>query len=261
MNNTNSLMTIFSSPFTIVLIAVFIFLVIGFFVLVAVIIRMSAQLRYITYPVYDQIVKEAQGKASKIIDDAQIQSRSLISTARESAEKILHDRKEENEKFREEYTKSFEEIVSNGKETLSNQSVEEIKLSQNILDEFKKHALASEVLMQKGSGLISETLSEESDQLKRTFAEMSEKAKKEQNILIEETKKHVSEEIAKEISTAHDAIIAYKKERFVLLDHEIVGLVEETARIALNKTLSLRDHRDQVIVALEEAKKDGIFDK
>jgi len=262
MNNTQSLMTIFfSSPLAVVWIAVFIFLVIGFFVLVAVIIRLSTQLRYITYPVYDQVIKEAQSKAGKIMDDAQVQSRSILSAAQESAEKILSERKEENEKFREEYEKHFEELVTNGKEILSNQSVEQIKLSQNMGDEFKKHVLAADVLMQKESDIISETLSEESNQLKRTFADMSERAQKEQSVLIEEVKKHVSEEITKEISTAHDAITAYKKERFVLLDREIVGLVEETARIALNKTLSLREHRDQVLTALEEAKKDGIFDK
>ncbi len=262
MNNTHSLITtFFSSPFVMMLLAVFLFLVIGFFVLVAVIIRLSTQLRYITYPVYDRVIKEAQSKANEIINDAQVQSRSILSTAQESAEKIISERKEENEKFREEYTKHFDEIIANGKDILSNQSTELSGLSQNMINEFKKHVLTTEVLIQKESELVSKTLSEESDQLKHTFTDMSTKAQEGQSVLIEETKKLVSEEIAKEISMAHEVIATYKKERLALLDREVVGLIEETARIALNKTFSLREHRDQVLVALDEAKKEGVFDK
>ena len=128
-------------------------------------------------------------------------------------------------------------------------------------DEFKKHVLTTEVLIHKESELVSKTLSEESDQLKQAFADINAKAQEGQSALIEETKKHVSEEIAKEVSMAHDVIATYKKERLALLDREVVGLIEETARIALNKTFSLREHRDQVLVALNEAKKEGVFDK
>lgn len=261
MDNVNSLVTTFFSPSLIVILLAFLFLIIGFFVLVAVIIRLSTQLRYITYPVYDHVVKEAQSKADEIINEAQVQARSALSVAHESAEKIISNRKEEDEKFREEYVKHFEEIITHGKDILSEQSTELVKLSQNMADEFKKHVLTTEVLIQKESDLISETLSGESEQLKQVFADMSAKANEEQSTLIEETKKHVSEEITKEISMAHDVIATYKKERLALLDREVVGLIEETARIALNKTFSLREHRDQVLTALDEAKKKGVFDK
>ncbi len=240
---------------------VFLFLVIGFFVLVAVIIRLSTRLRYITFPVYDQVIKEAQSKAGVIINDAQVQSRSVISSAQETAEKIISERKDENEKFREKYTKHFDEIVTQGRDILAKQSTELAGLSKNMVDEFKKSVLTAEVLIHKNSDLISETLSEESEQLKRAFADISAKTQEEQQALIEETKRHVSEEIAKEISMAHDVIATYKKERLALLDREVVGLIEETARIALNRTFSLREHRDQILVALDEAKKEGVFDK
>ncbi len=262
MNNTHLLATIIiSSPFMMTLLAVFLFLIFGFFVLVAVIIRLNVRLRYITYPVYDQIVKKAQSKANDIINDAQTHAQSIRISAQETAEKIISDRKDENEKFREEYTKHFEEIVAHGKDVLTNQSAELTKLSQKMVDEFKEQSIAANVLVHKKSELISNTLSEESEQIKQSFAEMNIRTAKEQCILIEEIKKNVSEEIAKEISIARDAITAYKKERFNLLDREIVELVKETARIALNKTLSLREHRDQILIALKEAKQNGIFDK
>lgn len=262
MNNTYQLITSFlSSPFVMMIMAIFIFLIIGFFVLVAVIIKLSTQLRYITYPVYDHVVKEAQSKANEILTEAEVKSRSIIATAHQSADKLISDRGDENKKFQDDYIKQFEEIVTNGKDTLSNQSVELMDLSKNMSDEFKKHLLTTEVLIHKESDMISETLSEEVAQLKQSFDDMNTKASQGHDVFIEETKKHVSEEINKEILMARDAISAYRKERFNLLDKEVVGLVEETARIALNRTFSLREHRDQVLSALKEAKSEGIFNE
>ncbi len=243
------------------LLAIFVFLVIGFFILVVVIIKLSTRLKYLTYPVYDQVIKEAQKKANDIINDAQTQSRSVQSSARESAEKILSDKKKEGDIFHEEYTKHFNEIVTNGRNVLTNQSADLAQLSKNVADEFKKHVLTAEVLIQKESDAISNTLAKESEQMKQSFATMSTQAIEGQRALAEETKKHASEEISKEIATVRDAISIYKKERFAILDSEIVGLIEETARIALNKTFSLREHRDQVLSSLQEAKAKGIFEK
>ncbi len=262
MNNTHSFaLTFFSSPFLIILLVIFLLLVIGSFVLVAVIIKLSTRLKYITYPVYDQVIKEAQRKANDIINDAQVQSRSIHAIAQENAEKILSERKEENDKFHEEYAKHFEEIVINGRNVLTNQSAELAQLSKNIADEFKKHILTAEVLVQKESETVSDMLTKESEKIEQSFATMSAQAAEGQRMLVEETKKHVAEEITKEISMVRDAIVAYKQERFAILDREVVGLIEETARIALNKTFSLREHRDQVLSALQEAKEKSIFEK
>lgn len=249
----------FFSPPMIFFLAIFLFLILGFFILVAVIIRLSAQMKYITYPVYDQVIKEAQSKATKIIGDATGQAQAIHTSAQENAEKLLSDRKEEDEKFREEYVKHFEEVIAHGKDTLKKQSEELLQLSKEMVAKFEEHVLTSETLIHKESDTLSKTLEEESDKLRILFEEMGTRVQEEQKVLLEQTKKSVSENIEKEISMAHEAVNTYKKERISVLDSEIVMLVEETARIALNKTLSLKEHSDQVLSALKDAEKEGIF--
>lgn len=51
----------------------------------------------------------------------------------------------------------------------------------------------------------------------------------------------------------------YKSSRLKVVDEQIVTLVEETVRIALNNNLSKEDHRDIIYRALEEAKREGVF--
>lgn len=262
MNNIYLLLTaIFSSPIMTALFAMLVFLIFGFLVLVFTVVRMSVQLRYITYPVYDRVIKEAQSKANGIIDDADTQSRTIRSAAQEAAEKILSDRKEENEKLQKEYTKHFEEIISTGKTTLVEQSSALVRISENMEEEFKKYALAAETLAHKESDIITAAATEESERIKQSFATMDIRAAEEHSALVEETKKRVSDEIAKEITAVKNTLDIYRQSRFDLLDKEIVNLIEKTVQIALSKTFSFKEHREQILVALEQAKKEGVFDK
>lgn len=259
MNSFPLFTTNFFSPAMILFLAISSFLILGFFILVVVIIRLSTQMKYITYPVYDQVIKEAQSKATKIIGDATEQAQSIRTSAQENAEKILSDRKEEDEKFREEYVKHFEEVIAHGNNILNKQAEDLLQLSKEMVNRFEEHVLAAETVIHKESDSLSNTLQEESDKLKKSFEEMGVCVTKEQKLLLEETKKSVSENIEKEISMAREAVNVYKKERLSVLDNEIVMLVEETARIALNKSLSLKEHSDQILSALKEAEKEGIF--
>ncbi len=259
MNGFTLLATNFFSPPMILFLAIFLFLIIGFFVLVAVIIRLSVQMKYITYPVYDQVIKEAQSKAEKIIGDATEQGRSIRTSAQENAEKILSDRKEEYEKNHSEYAKHFEDIITHGKDALKKQSEDLLQLSKEMVNKFEEQVLVAETLIHKESDTLSNTLLEESEKLKKSFEDMNTHVIEEQKVLIEETKRSVSENIEKDISMVREAVDVYKKERLSALDSEIVALVEETARIALNKTLSLKEHSDQILSALKEAEKEGIF--
>ncbi len=259
MNGFTSFATSFFSPDMVLFLIIFLFFILGFFILVAVIVRLSAQMKYITYPVYDQVIKEAQSKAVKIIDSATEQAQSIRTSAQETAERMLSDRKEEDGKLRDEYVKNFENITTHGKESLKKQSEELLRLSQEMVNKFEEQVLSAEALIHKDSDIISNTLLEESEKIKKTLEETNTQIINDQMVLVAETKKSVSEGIEKDISMAREVISAYKKERISGLDSEIVALVEETARIALNRTLSLKEHRDQVFSALKEAKEDGIF--
>ncbi len=262
MNNIYLLLTaIFSSPIMTALFAMLVFLIFGFLVLVFTVVRMSVQLRYITYPVYDRVIKEAQSKANSIINDADTQSRTIRAAAQESAEKMLSDRKEENEKFQREYTKHFEEIIADSKDTLTKQSSVLSRLSENMAEEFKKYAFAAETLAHKESDIVTAAATEESERIKQSFTAIDTRATEEHIAFVEETKKRVSDEITKEIADVKDTLAAYRQDRFNIIDKEIVNLIEKTVQIALSKTFSFKEHREQILVALEQAKKEGVFDK
>ncbi len=262
MNNIYLLLaTIFSSPIMTVLFAMLVFLIFGFLILVFIVIRMSVQLRHITYPVYDRVIKEVQNKANGIMDDADIQSRTIRIAAQEAEEKLLPNRREENEKFQKEYTKYFEEIIAHGKDALAEQSSVLIRLSENMAEDFKKYALVAETLAHKESDIITATAAEESKRIKQSFTAMDTRAAEEHRAFVEETKKRLSDEITKEIATVKNTFAAYRQDRFNIIDQEIVNIIEKTAQIALSKTFSFKEHREQILIALEQAKKEGVFDK
>jgi hypothetical protein len=65
--------------------------------------------------------------------------------------------------------------------------------------------------------------------------------------------------IEKEFTRISDELNKYRAARMRLVDERIITLIEETAQIALQKQLSMKDQADLVYDALEEAKQRGIF--
>ncbi|OGG48223.1 hypothetical protein A2678_01410 [Candidatus Kaiserbacteria bacterium RIFCSPHIGHO2_01_FULL_53_31] len=227
MNTIQSLWsTIFSAPLVSVLIIILALVALALAVLAVVVIQLETRVRYLATPVFDQIVHEAQEKAQHMLEEAEAQSRTLRATAQIEAEKIFTARKEEDERFRLEEVKHLEEITAHTKDLLNKQA--------DIIPQLSEH-------------------------MKQTFAAISTRLEKEYETFARDAKKQVSDELANEITAARKAVEVYKQERFAILDEEIVALIEDAARIALNRSLSLADHRGIILDALAEAKKQGIF--
>jgi len=249
----------FSFSLNEILFIVLVFLFIGFLVLIGVVLNLGSRLRYLTYPVYDFVVKEAQQEANRILEDAEEQSRAIRARAQMEGGKLLVDRKKEDEQFREKHEQQIVDITTHAKEVLSKQTANVHKLSEDIVLEFKQYAQNAGALIQEESALVKRSVAEEVQRMNSSLAEMSKKTEKEYEVLMAETKKQVAEGLAKEIQTMRDAVVTYQKDRFTLLDQEIVVLVEETARIVLQKELTLKDQEEMVRKALDDAKKEGIF--
>ncbi|HEY4502339.1 MAG TPA: hypothetical protein VJH21_00715 [Candidatus Paceibacterota bacterium] len=242
-----------------ILFFVLVLVFIGLLLLAGGVLHLGSRLRYLTYPVYDLIIKEAQQKADRIIEDAEEQSRAIRARAQMEGGKILVDRKKEDELFREKHEQQIIDITTHAKEVLTKQTETIHNLSESVAMEFKQYAESAGVLINKELEVVKRSIADEIQRTNKALADMEGKTKSEYESLIKETKKQISEELAKEIKTVRDAVATYRQERFALLDQEITGLVEETARIVLNKTISLKDQEDIVLNALEEAKKGGIF--
>lgn len=242
MNITQSLWSIVSStPLAFMLLAALVLLIIILGVFTVVVLQFGTRLRYLATPLFDQTVKEAQEKAEHILVDAREQGNAIRMHAQTDAEKIFTDRKEEGEKFRIEQAAHLEEITSHTKDLLL------------------KQVQVAEKMLQDEAENIRQALIGEDERLKQTFTNIDTQIQHEYQVLTEEIKKRMLDELTKEIELARQAIAVYKQERFAILNKEIVGLVEDTARIALHKSLSLDDHRGIILDALAEAKQQGVF--
>lgn len=242
MNTIQSLWAaLLSDSLAFVLVSALVFVTLMLIVLTIVVIQFGTRLHYLATPLFDRTVKEAQERAEHILVDAREQGSALKLRAQTEADKIGTDRTEEDEKFRAAQAAHLEEITRQAKDLLAKQ----IQLAEKMLKDEAEH--------------IRQTFVKEDELLKQMFAGVGAQAQHEYHALTEEIKKRMSDEVAKEIELARQAVAAYKQEQFAILNTNIVGLVEDTARIALHKSLSLDDHRGIILDALAEAKRRGVF--
>ncbi len=199
--------------------------------LIVVVIQFGNRLYYLVTPLFDRTVKKAQERAEHILIDAREQGSALRMRAQMEAEKIFTDRIEEDKKFHALQAAHLEEIATHTKDLL----IQQVQFAE-------------------------QALQDESENIKKIFSGVSMQAQKEYQGLMEEIKKRMSDELSKEIDFARQTVTVYTQERFAILDKKIVGLVEDTARIALHKSLSLDDHRGIILAALAEAKREGVFE-
>ncbi len=254
---TSSIATILSVPLGLLLFLVFIALA----VLAGVVIQFGARLRYLASPVYDRIVKEAEEKAKEIMLDAQREARTVKEHAAAEAEKAFADRSKVDEEMRKEQSKHIEMLTAHAQELLNKQTVTISQLSETMASDFSQQARAAGKALEDETAEMKKTIAAETDHMKETFAKMAVKVDEDYHELVAQTRKKMEEELDNEVNSAREAVKAYRIERISLLNKEIVGLVEDTARLALRRSLSLDQHRDIIIAALEEAKQQGLFSK
>ena len=240
---------------TIVLTLIF-FIIIGLSVMVF---HLQRALRKLTHPAYEHALAEARRKADELISGAEKEAHSIRARAEASASQMLATRKGEAEKLEAEYSQEFKDTVAHVKDLLEKQVAEARRAYGEIAETLKRRGVSADAALASETESMKQVLLREREGVQKTFAELAQQAQEHHQALREETKRAVSETLAKEIASAREAIVAYEKERFALLDRQIVGLVEETARIALNKSFSASEHADIVLASLEEAKKQGIF--
>lgn len=249
----------FFSPLTIVLVVAFVLIIIGVIFLLVAVVRMNTRLRYLTYPVYDEIVKEAQRKATDILNTAEEKRRDIISAAEEAATQLLTNKESEFEKFRTEYTQQLSALVKKDTDAFTIQETMINNMSEQLTEKIKNHIALVDASLKKEREQFDISAARASEQLTNSFSGLDAEAKKEYQALEETVRAHVTDGIEKEITEAKNAIEVYRKERIALVTRDITSLVAETARIALGKTLSFDEHRDIILHALEDAKKSGVF--
>lgn len=245
--------TLFSVPVILVLVFV------GLVLLIAAVIWLGTRLRYLTTPIYDHIIQEAQAKANQIIANAEEQSRTIHAAAQAASEKLLADRKESDEKFYAEFVNHFKAIVEHAQSVLNDQARIMTETAASLTDDFKKYGTAITAELNEGSGRIRSVVTEEAERMHQAFVTLTAQASTEQQAMSNQIQHQVAELFKNETQGVRNEIAVYRKERMAALTENMVMLVEDTARLVLNKTLSLQEHRELILDALEEAKRDGLF--
>ncbi len=256
---TSSFFSEFFSPLGIILTVVAVLIVLGVSLLLVAVVRMNTRLRYLTYPVYDEIVKKAERKATDILNTAEEKRRDIITAAEEAATKLLTDKRSEFEKFHTEYAEQFSELAKKGSDALAAQTEMIAHQSEQLTEIVKKHLATTDETLGKEQARFGEVAARAAEQFEHSFADLAAQAREEQHARAAEMQARVVEGIEKEITETKNAIAVYRKERMALVDRNSISLVTETTRIVLGKTLSFEEHRDIILRALEDAKKSGIF--
>ncbi len=252
--------TIFSSsPIGSVLLGVLILILLALVVLVFVIVQFGIRFRQLAVPEYYRITDEAEHKAEQILKEAQEHSNAIKSRAEDISEKLAMDFQKYDEIIREEHKKHIEDSTLQAKELLSKHTDTLTQLLESVAIDFKSRTANIQTSLEKEERMFESIMNEEGVELKKMFADMGERTEGEYNAIIEGTKKTMSEYIENDIQKTRKALEVYRTQRLEALNSSIVSLVEDTARIALNKTLTLEEHKDLVMNSLKEAKQMGIF--
>jgi vacuolar-type H+-ATPase subunit H len=80
--------------------------------------------------------------------------------------------------------------------------------------------------------------------------------------------KQLQLDLQQQIKTFHESLLpevekeleSYKQTRMKAIDSGVVNIVQKASQEIFNRSLSLRDHQELLMQALEKAKKEGVFD-
>ncbi len=279
--------TISVVDFVLMSVSIFVLVLLG--VIIVLIVRGGSKL---TPGKAEKIILNAEEKARAIISEASAEARHLRATIEKERTKALNEDRQSVERFLDAYRYKLEKIIKEltygvEKEHMratsrfveSLQAIEE-RVSLNA--EEAKHSMDS---FTNQSGTLFERLSYEIENVEEGIQHLAlaleeaaenesdknaEIVREEMRKIGKETAKSVVEvakglddslriNIEKEFKTISEELNKYREARMRLVNERLLTLIEETAQIALQKQLTLKDHSDLVYRSLEEAKQRGIF--
>lgn|SRR3989338_161928 len=282
---------IFLSPELLLLIAIAVFGVL-FIIVIWLVLRNNEFLRRMATSGHEDPVRRAHEEAQMIVWNAMEEAKKLRVSAELEGLKSLAKEKLEVKKIEEEYKKTLDALIRKTAVSLEgyNKEIEEELKKMGVFAkaEFEKQAPAFKSEINEAKTGIHESLRSlekslkevgimytkfvaslqevtreqfEKDRLKiqEEYSKVPEKLEVAIADLKEEGKKVIEARFNEEFKKAHGLIEKYRNNYLAFLDTSIVSLLEETTEIVLEKRLSLKEHADLALRALEEAKKRGVF--
>jgi hypothetical protein len=189
----------------------------------------------------DQLKQNIQQDADAVLEEARKQSSAVLQGAREKAQQIIIDTKQFQEEAKRLLETALQDVSKASSEELQKSSTELIKNYEASLSAVKDQDIN---LFRSITGVIEKDVAEQMKGFKETL---------EQETLT--SQKFIKQKLDEQYAQVGSEIQQYKKEQLQKVDEQILVLLEKVTILALNKSLSLKDHQDLVLEALDEAKK------
>lgn len=175
---------------------------------------------------------------SEITESAREKAEEIIENATKSAGKTLAESIYLKKEFSTHLKNSLEDVMGNHLNTLRRESENFDRDYKEALADVKKTALEStEAELQKEIKSFREVITEE----------------------IIDSHKKIESQTLEEMAEVNRQMEAYKAEQIKLIESQINQIIQKMTKEIIGKSLSLNEHQDIVMEALEKAKKEGAF--
>lgn len=184
-------------------------------------------------------------EADKILGRAQAKAEALMEETVAKSQKILAETKVFKEKIEENLSTVLEEAAQTHAQKLAEELTFLNRNFQDFFEEIKTKYLNQtktilnhlETAGEKGVDELGEVVKEETVDFRGTL------------------EKKMNEEMVK----AEKEIEAYRTEQLKKIDNSLIKILNRVSLEVLGKAISLADHEELIIEALEQAKKEGVF--
>lgn len=193
----------------------------------------------------ERIKDRAHTEALSILDEARNKALKIISDASAKADKALDAVDDLSSDSKKQLSEQMKTMVDQQEAILKNTSAEFLGTYKDVLQKQKQESLKS--LEDASSKVESEIISEVG-----AFKDLLEA----ETI---GTTKAVQEKVAKEYQEIEKELSLYKNRKLKEIDENIYDIITNVTKKVLGESLSIEDHQELIIKALEEAKRDNIF--
>lgn len=196
--------------------------------------------------------RDFENKREKVFDDYQ----DILTKANTKAENVIEDAMHFSDQIRDEEKKLETKLTSDAQATLAQILSEHIRLLKDHSGEFRNSYIATLSEFQKSyEKEMQSLLTDLHTQTKTEFDGLRSMLQKETL----DTKQAISTQLKEEIEKAKVEVNEYKTHAIEQVEKDIETLVTNIAQQVLGKSISVADHQQLIIQALDAAKKEGII--
>lgn len=193
----------------------------------------------------DNIKQDAYDEATKIMDEAREQSNQIINETTQKSKDILNSINNLSSSAKGEVEQELEQLAEKQKALLNTTTQELAGFYKNIVEKQKQESLAA--------------ISGASDDIKNAL--LNEVGEFENTLQKETVEKQAALEkrLEEEYQKIQGELEQYKRDRIDKIDSSIFEVLHEVTAKVLGKALSLEEHKQLVLDALNQAKSDKLL--